>query len=323
MNRALVKKCISDSQWLFLSLAVLLFMFCWFRVWIVSFLEMPSFAAVVQPLWEKFGQFSPVALDHLLSYPGRVALTFGEPLVFLSIVIWGIARGSDAVSGELSRGTMEMVMAQPVSRLQVLYVHVMVTLAGLVLLCFCCWFGILVGVETTQIVEPATRPSWTIPGTEWTFSLPLGRAEPRVVGLATKVNCRDMIPPAINLLCLGFTMSGLATLFSSWDRYRWRSIGIVSGIFILQMMAEIGAKSTDSLGFLQWTTFLSAFEPQIQVQVAVDYPAQLWSWRLLDVAGETGGLGPLSSNAILLSIGLLSYLAATWIFCRRDLPAPI
>jgi ABC-2 type transport system permease protein len=132
-----------------------------------------------------------------------------------------------------------------------------------------------------------------------------------------------MIPAAINLLCLGFTMSGLATLFSSWDRYRWRSIGIVSGILILQMMAKIGAKSTDSLGFLQWTTFLSAFEPQIQVQVAVDYPAQLWSWRLLDVAGETGGLGPLSSNTILLSIGLLSYLSATWIFCRRDLPAPI
>jgi ABC-2 type transport system permease protein len=119
-----------------------------------------------------------------------------------------------------------------------------------------------------------------------------------------------MIPPTINLLCLGFTMSGLTTLFSSWDRYRWRSIGI-------------GAKSAESLEFLQWATFLSAFEPQIQVHVAVDYPGQLWSWKLIDVAGETGGLGPLGSNVILLSIGLLSYLAATWIFCRRDLPAPI
>ncbi|MAV36527.1 MAG: hypothetical protein CMJ59_13850 [Planctomycetaceae bacterium] len=323
MNRALIKKCIADALWLFVSLAALLVAFCWFRVWIISFLEMPSFAAVVQPLWDKFGQFSPVALEHLLSYPGRVALTFVEPLVFLSIVIWGIARGSDAVSGELSRGTMEIVMAQPVGRLQVLCTQAGITMIGLALLCFCCWFGVFLGIEATQIVEPPTRPTWTIPGTDWTLSLPFGRAEPRVVGLSTKVSVRDMIPPTLNLFCLGFAVAGLATAMSSWDRYRWRSIGIVSGIFILQMMIKIGAKSAESLAFLERFTFLSAFEPQVQVQVAVDYPAQLWSWRMAGVAGAADGWGPLGSDMILLAIGLVSYLAAIVVFCRRDLPAPI
>ena len=49
--------------------------------------------------------------------------------------MFAIARGSDVVSGELGRGTLEMLLAQPVSRLQVLYTQAAVTLVCLLLLC--------------------------------------------------------------------------------------------------------------------------------------------------------------------------------------------
>ena len=200
MNVALVRKCVNDSRWLFLAMAVMVFGFCWLRVWIVSLIEMPRFAAVVEPLWDKFGQFSAVPLSHLLSYPGRVALTYIEPPVMFGVVIWAIARGSDAVSGELNRGTLEMLLGQPVTRVQVLWTQAVVTVVAMAILCALCWLGIWVGLETTLIVEPPTQPVVQIPGTPWKIPIPfIGSSQPREFYLADVVSPYAMAPAALNL----------------------------------------------------------------------------------------------------------------------------
>ena len=46
-----------------------------------------------------------------------------HPLVLFSAVIWAIMRGSDCVSGEIGRGTMEMLLAQPVRRTSLYTAH--------------------------------------------------------------------------------------------------------------------------------------------------------------------------------------------------------
>jgi hypothetical protein len=48
-----------------------------------------------------------------------------------------------------------------------------------------------------------------------------------------------------------------------------------------------------------------------------------WAFVLTDTTGRWTGLGPLGYDLILLGLGLAAYLAATMIFCRRDLPAPL
>ena len=65
-------------------------------------LELTDFAAIVERLWDKWGKFSAVPLSHLLSYPGRIALAFDEPIVVFTVSIFAISRGSDAVSGSRS-----------------------------------------------------------------------------------------------------------------------------------------------------------------------------------------------------------------------------
>jgi ABC-2 type transport system permease protein len=110
-----------EARLLLAALAALMFAFCWVRVFIVSRLQTSQFAAIVEQVWDQFKSFSPVPLDQLLSYTGRIAIGYNEPVVVFGISIFAIARGSDAVSGELNRGTLEMLLAQPVSRLQVLY----------------------------------------------------------------------------------------------------------------------------------------------------------------------------------------------------------
>ena len=74
---------------------------------------------------------SPVDLDQLLTFPGRIAIFFVEPAVLFIVCLWAIARGSDVVSGEVDRGTMEMLLAQPVSRLLILKTQAAVTVSGL------------------------------------------------------------------------------------------------------------------------------------------------------------------------------------------------
>ena len=68
--------------------------------------------------------------EQLATYSGRIALAYDLPIVILCVSVWAIARGSDCVSGELGRGTMEMLLAQPVSRLQVLLTQATVTTIG-------------------------------------------------------------------------------------------------------------------------------------------------------------------------------------------------
>src|SRR6476660_1896787 len=135
MNVVLLKKCIAEARLLFGGLGLLLFVFCWLRVFIVSRLQTRQFATIIEQLWDQFKDLWPVSLEQLLSYTGRIAVGYNEPIVVFGISIFAIARGSDVVSGELGRGTLEMLLAQPVSRLQVLYTQAAVTVGGIGLLC--------------------------------------------------------------------------------------------------------------------------------------------------------------------------------------------
>ena len=79
-------------------------------------------------------QLMPVSFSQVATSAGRIAVAYDDPIVLLLVTVWAISRGSDAVSGELNRGTMEMVLAQPVTRFGVLGTQAAVTLGGAALL---------------------------------------------------------------------------------------------------------------------------------------------------------------------------------------------
>ena len=111
MNRALWKKAIHESSLLFVGCGTVLYFFCWVRVWITSRLDMGRFQTILENLPASWQKLAPVPIDQLFSYEGRIAVTYEEPVVYLMMAIWTIARSSDAVSGGLGRGTMEMLLA--------------------------------------------------------------------------------------------------------------------------------------------------------------------------------------------------------------------
>ncbi|QDU26116.1 ABC-2 family transporter protein [Anatilimnocola aggregata] len=323
MNRILLRKCLAEVQLLFIACALLLFTFCWVRVFIVASLETSAFASIIDKLWENWGRFSPVPLSQLLSYSGRVAIAYDEPVVVFCIAIFAIARGSAAVSGELGRGTMEMLLAQPISRMQVLYSQAAVTVSCLALLCILSWLGTWSGIHTAEVTEQAPAKSISIPLLDVRIPIPFGPREKIKIPMRERVTASNFAPGALNLFCLGFCVAGVTTLASACDRYRWRTIGIVSCLFVLQMIFKVLGRAFDSTSFFEWITIFGAYEPQRLVYIAVDLPQYNWALSLPSIDGRPAMTGPLTYYITLVTIGTLGYLAAGVVFHRRDLPAPL
>jgi ABC-2 type transport system permease protein len=152
---------------------------------------------------------------------------------------------------------------------------------------------------------------------------PMVSAETRWVPLSTLTSPSEFIASTINLFGLGFAVMGLSVMVSSFDQYRWRSIGVVIGIYVLQLLLFILSKSMPSMAFLKPFTFLAAYQPDWMVRVVHNSPEQSWYLFMGDQATtwqET--LGPLGYTAVLIAMGIACYAVAYWRFEKRDLPAP-
>lgn len=320
IHRVLVRQYVGQSMLLFLACGAALFAFAWVRVWVVSLLDMGQFQTILEQFRE-FEKFAPIDFDSLFTYSGRVGMTYDEPIVILCTVIWCVARGSDVVSGELGRGTMEMLMAQPIRRRTLIASHALVSVVGLALLCLLVWGGITAGVYATSVEESLPPPSFRVPILN--FDVPLSVAEPATqeVPLRDRVDVRIFTASTFHLFAFGFFLLGLASWLSAVDRYRWRTVGAVVGIYVLQLVMFGLGKAAESLDWLLSLTFFSCYKPQKMTSLAVNEGLTA-PWSMSQIASDTVLPAPIYP-AMLLVGGLFFYVAAATVFSRRDLPAPL
>lgn len=273
-NRALWMKSIADARLLLAALLVLMFGFPWLFVWLTSLVELGAWAMILRGMPGQFESLVGMPIAEMATPTGRIALAYIDPVILFAAVTWAFARGSDAVSGEIGRGTMELLLAQPVRRSSILAVQAVVTTAGAALLALAAWLGTCQGL-------------WA-------------------VGLLDRVEPRHFIPAALNLFSLTFFLAALATLASSWESQRWRTIGLMGAIYIVELVIKVIARLAPKLTWLMYATFFGAFEPQI----LVTHPERAWNTSL-------------RYDGTLIGLGLLAYVLAGIIFCRRDIPAPL
>lgn len=225
----LLVKNVREAVWLLAGCCTVMFAFHWLQVWFVGELSFEDFKGIIDRIPEKFQRLFPVPPEQLLGLPGRIAMSYSEPLTLLVISAWSIGRGSDAVSGELGRGTMEMLLAQPVRRIELLVAQGLVTVAGAALIAMSAWLGTFTGIN--------------------------------VVVLESPVQPEPYLYCALNLFSLGFFLAGGTTMISSADRYRWRTIGIAGAVFVVQKIVEIIGQSVLRLKWLEWFSFFTAYRP--------------------------------------------------------------
>lgn len=319
MNRTLIKKSIRESYLLFLGCGSVLYLFCWVRVWITSRLEMGRFQNILENLPESWQRLAPVPISDLFSYEGRIAVTYEEPVVYLMMAVWCIARSSDAVSGPLGRGTMEMLLAQPVTRRQVILTHTGVNVLGALALAIIAFLGTYTGIQTTTVVQ--NSPPVEVP--LFGFDIPFTGGAPVDTPMRDVVTPQRFAPAAINYFGLGVFLIGLTTLTSSWDRYRWRTIGIAVAVYVLSTILELLGLAVEGFEWVKVFTFFSAYEPVRFVTEGLAYPDREWAWIVTGLPEQGWQIGPLGGTAILTCLGLVGIVLATYTFCRRDLPAPI
>ncbi len=285
MNAAVWRKTLNESRWLLAGSVALMFTVHWLRVWISSYFALGDLKSMLSFLPEFAEQLLPVPVSQIATTVGRIAVAYDDPIVLLTITVWAISRGSDAISGELNRGTMEMLLAQPVTRLGVIGAQGAVTLLGAALLASAAWIGTSAGLATVTLEETV---------------------DPRV-----------FIPAALNVFAMTAFLAGLTTLVSSATDIRSRTIGIVGGFYAISMIMKIIGRLVPHWDWLTYCSFFTPFEPQLLVSNSIK------PWNIWTTVPDSYVLGGLGYDGILIGLGLASYIVASIIFCHRDLPAPL
>lgn len=321
MNWPLIRKNWLETRWLLGGCVLLMASMFWMRVWLISRVDSGRFQQILELLPDSFRSMTRVDFSWIVTHIGRLSMGFEEPMVILIMSIWAISRGTDIVSGELSRGTMEMMLAQPISRRKTFLVPLGYAVAGVVLLALASLLGTFMGIITIDANE-AYYPTFRIPMIKNPIPIPFAESETVKVPMSELVTIGSFWPAAMNLFSLGIFLLGTSTLFSSYDRFRWRSIGGVSIVLILMTLVKVLAMSQPSFRWLLWLSGFAAYEPALFVSQTSTYPGSLWSMYFYDAEGVFH-FAHWTFDFILLGLGVGMIFHACRVFERRDLPAPL
>lgn len=322
MSRPLLKKYLNESWMLFVAIAIGLFAFGWFRVTVVCELDTGKFRQIIDLLPSDWRKFASVDFDWLVSYLGRTSTGFEEPMLIFLLAAWAMVRGSDVVSGELSRGTMEMLLAQPVCRREVYLRHAKYTVVGLLLLSLVLWSGMASGVWTAE-VEETTYPALRIPVVD--YEIPLQFLKPTVDRnrLSDYVNPVMYLPGILNLFSVAVFFAGFAAMCSAFDRYRWRTMGVLAVFFFTNASMKVVGKGSDRFSWMENYCIFGLYHPAGSIERFQAAPMSvLWLFRYRP-DGSIASLGLLPNCLLPLLLAAIMYWIGLRYFERRDLPAAL
>ncbi len=233
MNPALWRKAVYDAWRQLVLSALILILFSWVFVWLMSQLEVDAFAQILAWLPDFLGTLFGVPLNRLGSPAGQLSLLYIHVVTMLVCVGWAVGRGSDTISGEIDRGTMDLILSLPLRRASVIVPPAVVAALGAIVLPGAILLGTRLGLLTTSFSDT--------------------------------VSIRQFIPGAINLSCMIFLMTGVTTLLSSWGRSRWRAISLAVAFYVVSVIIEMVARVWQWGGWLRYCTFSTAFQPHLMI----------------------------------------------------------
>jgi ABC-2 type transport system permease protein len=333
MTRVLVAKLLRDVRWALLAVALLLgaFQFFWAKV---TDRILGKFAPLLNALGALGGLSAEELERRIFEGPGRLTRTIigGEqvhldsamdmlsigyvhPLMVTVFCIWGVGRAAGAIAGEIDKGTMELLLAQPLARWRVLLAHLLVDLITIPLLCAALWAGNWVGAWAITPIQ-VEKPDLPAPA----FPVPFAPTSPQVDEEALQKKLRvepvRFLPALAVVGGLVFAVSGATMWLSSAGRFRWRVLGIAVFVALVQFLVNVLGQMWDQAAWLRPLTVFYYYQPQ-QVILSGDWCVNFSEWN--------GGAALLRvpMPLVLYGVGVVGYLMALLTFTRRDLPAPL
>lgn len=223
-----------------------------------------------------------------------LSIGYVHPLMQFVFCIWAVGRAAGAIAGEIDRGTMELLLAQPLPRRRVILAHLCVDLVVIPALCLCLWAGNWLGY---WLVGPIHVEAPDLP------DLPFKLPPPDPARLHTDPLAFG--PALVTVAALMFAVSGVTMWMSAAGRFRWRVLGAAVFVFLLQFLVNLlGQMWPEAFAWARPLTIFYYYEPQ---QIILGQ----------DVAAAARG------TAVLFGVGIVGYALALRTFTRRDVPAPL
>ena len=194
-----------------------------------------------------------------------MSIAYVHPLPLTILGIFAIGRAANAIAGEIDRGTMELLLAQPIRRTQVVLAHLVVDMVVIPSLCLAMWVGTYCG-------------TW-------------------LNGLQTSENALQHIDPLrflpalLAVAGLVFAHSGVTMWISSMGRSRARVWGWAITLFLCMFLVNVfGQILPEALEWLRPFTVHYHYQPQ-QMIFREDWYASGSVWFHLAVLAGVGAAG--------------------------------
>jgi ABC-2 type transport system permease protein len=239
-----------------------------------------------------------IQLDNAMDF---LSVGYIHPLMQTLFCIWAIGRAAGALAGELDRGTMELLLAQPIPRRSVVFAHLCVDGLTIPLLCLALWAGTWLGTALVWPINVPTNQPFLVSVTPESLEV-----YPAAFG-----------PALWNVAALLFAVSGYTMWMSACGRFRWRVLGTAVIVTLVQFLVNVIGQLWDVMAWLRPFTVFYYYQPQ---QIAL---AGRWSVDLGTVWNGGAPLLAVNVLVVLFGVGAVGYALALWTFCRRDLPAPL
>jgi ABC-2 type transport system permease protein len=230
MNRALWTKAIFDAWRQFVISFVLLTLFSWLFVWVISRFPMGNIGQILKLLPDFVEPLMGVSMGDLATPLGQLSILYVHIVTFLVCLGWTVGRGSDSITGEISRGTMDLILTLPIWRVSVVVIPAVVTAIGSILLSAAVMLGTLIGLSLIDYYPPGS--------------------------------IMTLLPGAVNLACMLFCVTGITTMISAGIRDRWIALAISTGFYVFELLVKMVARVWPNGKWLFYFSFLTPFEPQ-------------------------------------------------------------
>ena len=234
MTLALVRKLLRDIwiAWAVVALLLFLFQILWARI-------TSRITAQILGQFERIG-VDPEMIRNILFDPKEMTgqmvqaiiggdkielnragdmmtIAYVHPLVLTILTIWAIGRAANAIAGEIDRGTMELLLAQPIRRTQIILAHLLVDAIVFPSLCLAMWLGTYCGTWWMGL-QTADKPLQLVDPYRFLQALPA-------------------------VLALLFSISGMTMLISALGRSRARvwgwAISLALCMFLVNVLGQI------------------------------------------------------------------------------------
>jgi beta-exotoxin I transport system permease protein len=202
-----------------------------------------------------------IRLDHTQD---MLSMAYVHPLTQIILCVWAIGRASGSIAGELDRGTMELLLAQPIRRGQIILAHFLIDIITIPVVCLSMWAGTFVGAHLVGLT---------------------GATDPKL-----QVHLAKFGPALFNVGLLVFAVSGITMAISAAGRYRGRVLGGAVLLALLQFLVNVIGQLWSPMEPLRPYTVFYWYQPQ-PIILEVDWTVHREIWEGFAVLAAVGTAG--------------------------------